>query len=185
MELGFEIQGLDKLLKSLEQLRRPSATNRVLKAALSGGLTAIGKQMKKDLSPRVKLGRAAVKTKIKAKGGKVTAKVGFGVGRKKNLTPKQMAVSSAAAAGRGKRGGVGITAQNVHWWIAGTRHRYAGVNYRTKKLTGGAIISRGIMPAMQKGLAFNALQKTKSKIHAEMEKRAGKALAKEIARQNK
>ena len=189
MDFDFKIEGLDKLLAACDQLKRPSAVKRVLTAALTGGLNAIGKQMKKDLSPRVKLGRAAVKSRILYRGGKVTAKVGFGVGKRRKKTDKQKLAQQKRKEKRGKKPGVGIGPGNVSWWIAGTKQRTTG--FRRKggiRMVNGqpaARMNRGVMPANQPGLAFRSMQKVKPTMHAQMIDKGGKALEKEVAKLKK
>mgnify|MGYP000926627204 CR=1 FL=1 len=80
---------------------------------------------------------------------KVEAKVGGGVG-------KQL---GAQANRKGKRrGGVGISANNIHWWLLGTKQRFTGQIVRKRfrkrkfagfsvKFTGNKRMNRGVMPA--------------------------------------
>jgi hypothetical protein len=189
MQPDFKIEGVDKLLKACEQLKRPSAVKRVITAALTGALNTIGKQMKKDLSPKVKLGRAAVKSRIQYRGGKVTAKVGFGVGKRRKKTDKQKLAQANRKVKRGKKPGLGIGVNNVSWWIAGTKQRKTGFRkaggYRIVQGVRAPSHSTGSMPAQQPKLAWMAYQKTKSVIHVEMTKRGAKALNKEVAKLKK
>lgn len=186
MKLDFEIEGVAELLRACDDLRRPSAVKRVLTAALTGGLNAIGKQMKKDLDPKVKLGRSAVKSRVQLRSGKVTAKVGFGVGKRRKKTSKQ---KLAQATKRDKRKakvkpGVGIGPRNVSWWIAGTKKRTTGFRrkggYRMVNGQQAPQMNRGIMPAMQPGLAWRSYQQIKSTMHNEMNIKGGVALHKEL-----
>ena len=182
MEIDVTIEGLDELLKALEEFKgKPAA--RVLKSAIRGGLNIVGKQMKADVDPKVKAGAKAVKTKIKERRGVLTAKVGFGVGR------KRLKAGTVTVAQRTKPG-VGIGPRNIHWWVAGTHERITG--YRTRRKQGvitkrirkanKPVRSTGIMPAMQPKLAWIAYQKRKGQINAEMIKRGALQLKKEIAK---
>ena len=49
------ITGVDTLMKRLTVLQTKSA-NRVMASAIRGGLNVIGRQMRKDLDPKVKFG---------------------------------------------------------------------------------------------------------------------------------
>jgi hypothetical protein len=132
--------------------------------------------MKADTSPRVKEARKGVRSRFKKGKTRVEALAGFGVGkrRKKKITKP---VNSKG----NRKGGIGIGAQNIHWWVAGTKKRTTG---RTKsgKITGSGFMNRGRMPAMQPGLARIAYQKSNGKIQAEMIKRGALALKKEIVK---
>lgn len=169
MTLEFKIDGIESLMKRLNLLEKKSA-GKVMASMIRGGLNVIGKQMKSDVDPKVKLGRKAVKSRFKndKRRGFITAKVGFGVARKrgKSLTPKAPAAK--------RKGGVGISAQNIHWWVAGTKQR------TTKKLKLNA--NRGRMPSMQPGLARIAASKAAGKVKAEMIKRGALQLKKEVAK---
>lgn len=190
MKLDFKIDGMDQVLSAMERLKRPSARKRLATASLKGALDIIGKQMKKDLSPRVKLGRSAVKSRVdmKFKSGLVTAKVGFGVGKRRKKTEKQKLAQSARKQKRGKRPGVGIGANNVSWWIAGTKERRTGFRRRGGyRMIGGQRApshSTGRMPANQPGLAWNSFTKVRSQASNAMAAKLTIALAKEVKRQS-
>lgn len=162
---GASVTGLDELLKKLDYLSDVSA-DKVLCSIVRARLTVIGKQMKADVLPQVKGGRNAVKTRFKRNRRKnwVTAKVGFHVGKKRPV------VKSVA---RPKGKGVGISANNIHWWVAGTNRRM------TKTLSPN--VSRGAMPAMQPGLASIAAAKSQAKQNAYMIKMGANRLEKELA----
>lgn len=168
------IDGLDTIIKRMDAIKKNGGTN-VAQAMIRAGLNVIGKQMKKDLSPKVRAGRAGVRSRFKRnkKKGIVTAKVGFGVGKKRKKAPKVVNRKG------NRKSGVGIAENNVHWWVAGTKQRTTG---RTKsgKATGYAAQNRGRMPAMQPQLAAIAYAKSKGQIQREMVKRGALQLKKEI-----
>lgn len=170
-----EVEGLEEILKKMDSLAKGGG-DRVASSMVRAGLNVVAKQMKKDLSPKVKEARKAVRTRFKRKkkAGTVEALVGFGVGKRKKKPPK--VVNSQG----NRKGGIGIGAQNIHWWVAGTQARYAGISYRRKEITGSRIHATGKMPAMQPGLAAIAYAKSKGKIQAEMIKRGALQLTKEI-----
>lgn len=176
MKFNIDIDGVEQLMRRFGELKNQKMTRRVMSATLKGGLDAIGKQMKKDLDPEVKSGKTAVKSRVMfRKSGELVAKVGFGVGRKKKKTVAQKARAIKKRQGRKRGTGVGISGQNVHWWIAGTAER--------RQLTTGQ--RTGIMPAMQRGLASKAQQKVSGRLMSEMEKKGRKAFDKELRRINR
>jgi len=171
-----DVDGLDTLLKRLESLKKTGKVA-VLRSAIRGGLNVIGKQMKQDLDPKAKQGKTAVKSRFKKGKTKITALVGFGVGKKSKKAPKVVNRKG------NRKAGVGISAQNVHWWVAGTKKRSTG--FIRGKATGKPIMDRGEMPAMQPRLARIAYAKSKGQINAEMINRGALQLNKEVAKLQK
>lgn len=171
---GEVVSGVDAILRRLDSLQKKGKVV-VVRAAISGGLTVVVKQIKKDTDPQVKEARKGVRSRFKKGKSKVEALAGFGVGkrRKKKITKP---VNSKG----NRKGGLGIGASNIHWWVAGTKKRTTGA--KKGKPTGKAFSNRGRMPAMQPGLAREAYQKSKGKIQAEMIRRGALALQKETAK---
>lgn len=157
------ISGVDQILRKMTALEK-KGSGRVLAAMIRGQLNVIGKQMKADVAPKVKDGRKGIRSRFKnnAKKNWIQAKVGFGVGPKRKLDRVLKLKGN-------RRQGQGIAAQNIHWWVAGTKQR------STKRS-----LNRGIMPAMQPGLARIAATKSKGKQNAEMIRRGALQLQKEI-----
>ena len=175
------IEGLDQINRKLSYLEAKSA-DKVLSAMIRGQMKPIETQMKKDVDSQVKEGRKGVRSRFKNKKKKnyITAKVGFGVGKKKKTAPKIVNRKG------GKQGGVGISAQNIHWWVAGTKQRFTG-GMKKRSVLGkpyqkarGRVMDRGRMPSMQPGLAAIAATKSRGKQNAEMIKRGALALEKEV-----
>jgi hypothetical protein len=168
------VDGLEAILKRMESLKNTSKVA-VMRSAIRGGLNVIGKQMKADVDPQVKLGRKGVKSRFKKGKFEITAKVGFGVG-KKSKTP------SPNNRKGNRKGGVGIDAQNIHWWVAGTKQRFTGTGKGRAKRGNRPkpVMDRGIMPAMQPGLARIAYAKSRGAVKAEMIKRGALQLEKEV-----
>lgn len=156
------IDGLDLILRKLTALET-KASGRVLATIIRAQLNVIGKQMKADTDSKVKEGRKGVRSRFKNKAKKnfITAKVGFGVGKKKAAKPRKSK--------RSGRGGVGISGQNIHWWVAGTKRRATRKNF-----------DRGSMPSFQPGLAAIAATKSRGQQNKEMIKRGALALQKEV-----
>ena len=163
---GEVVEGLDLLLKKMSVLENRSA-EKILGAMVRAKLNVIGKQMKKDTSKKVKEGRKGVRARWKHKINKnmIKALVGFGVGKRKKNEPKQ------ANRQGNKRGGVGISAQNIHWWVAGTEQRET--RYGS---------DRGQMPAMQPGLAAQAARKSRGQQNKFMIERGALMLKKELSK---
>ena len=163
---GEVVEGLDLLLKKMSVLENRSA-EKILGAMVRAKLNVIGKQMKKDTSKKVKEGRRGVRARFKHKINKnmIKALVGFGVGKRKKNEPKQ------ANRQGNKRGGVGISAQNIHWWVAGTEQRET--RYGS---------DRGQMPAMQPGLAAQAARKSRGQQNKFMIERGALMLTKELSK---
>lgn len=175
------IEGLDQINRKLSYLESKSV-DKVLSAMIRGQMKPIEQQMKKDVDSQVKEGRKGVRSRFKNKKKKnfITAKVGFGVGKKSTKAPSKVNRKG------NKAGGVGISAQNIHWWVAGTKNRQTGGKitgrgkWKLRRLNGKAIMDRGSMPAMQPGLAAIAATKSRGKQNAEMIKRGALALEKEV-----
>ena len=170
----MRLDGVREILNRLRELDKKAKVP-VLRAAIRGGLNVIGKQMKADLDPKVKLGRKAVKSRFKKGKWKIVAKVGFGVGPRNKKSPETKP--------RPKRGGVGMGPNNIHWWVAGTNRRETG--RKRGKPTGYPVQFRGAMPAMQPGLARIAYAKSAGKVREEMIKRGALQLQKEVTKLQK
>lgn len=173
------IDGLDAILKRMETLKQSSKVA-VMRSAIRGGLNAIGKQMKAEVDPQVKLGRKAVKSRFKKGKFEITAKVGFGVGKKS----KKAKVLNRKG---NRKGGVGIDANNIHWWVAGTKQRFTGTGKGRAKRGNRPkpVMDRGAMPAIQPGLARIAYAKARGEVKAEMIKRGALQLEKEVKKLQK
>ena len=168
---GEVVEGLDLLLKKMSVLENKSA-EKILGAMVRAKLNVIGKQMKKDTSNKVKEGRKGVRARFKHKINKnmIKALVGFGVGKRKKNEPKKVNRQG------NKKGGVGISATNIHWWVAGTKKRTTGGrNTRAGHDT-------GTMPEMQPELAAQAARKSKGQQNKFMIERGALMLKKELSK---
>lgn len=174
------IDGLDSILKKLTILETKSA-GKVLAAIVRAQLTVIGKQMKADVDKKVKEGRKGVRSRFKnsARKNVIKAVVGFGVGKRSKKTQKLNSKGN-------RNGGVGITAHNIHWWVAGTKQRKTGgmmagkVLGKPERPNRRAGHNTGRMPSMQPGLASIAQRKSAGQQNAYMIERGALALEKEI-----
>lgn len=169
---GEAVSGLDALLKKFTVLETKSA-NKILAAMVKAKLGVIAKQIKKDTSSKVKAARKGVRMRFKiSRADKMTAIVGFGVGKRKN---KKTAPKNSR---RNKNGGVGIGPTNIHWWVVGTAKRTTGA--KNGKISNKKVANRGRMPAMQPGLAAEAAAKSKGQQNKLMIERGALALKKEL-----
>lgn len=183
--IGVDEHSLDNLMMNMTTLELKGA-DKVLSAMIRGQMSPIQKQMKADVDRKVKEGRKGVRSRFKNKKKKneITAKVGFGVGKKSKKAPAKVNRKG------NKAGGVGISAQNIHWWVAGTKRRHTGGSMRGRVLgkpqrNSGAGHDTGRMPSMQPGLAAIAATKSAGKQNAEMIKRGALALEKEVSKLKK
>jgi len=180
---GEVVKGLDLLLKKMSVLENKSA-EKILGAMVRAKLNVIGKQMKKDTSKKVKEGRKGVRARFKHKINKnmIKALVGFGVGKRKKNEPKKVNRQG------NKKGGVGISATNIHWWVAGTKKRTTGGRMGGKVLgkpvrqNARAGHNTGTMPAMQPGLAAQAATKSRGQQNKYMIERGALMLKKELSK---
>ena len=94
------------------------AANKIVRPAMLRGMRLILKSIKARVPPNLKDAKRAMGSSLKVKGDAAVAKVGAGVGKRKQKTAKQK-----AAPGRAKGSGVGIGQRNIHWYILGTGQR--------------------------------------------------------------
>ena len=150
------VTGHKAIDRRLRHLARKSA-NKAARAGLNKGVRIGAKELKKAVPSRLKSVRATIGSSVKKskKTGVTVAKFGFAVGKSRR---KKAAKRSTIA-------GVGISRQNVHWWVLGTSHRSGRGKMPpqriTKKLTLGGVKSateKGTRDAIQR-----ELKKLKSK----------------------
>ncbi|WP_010586411.1 hypothetical protein [Schlesneria paludicola] len=120
------IASIDRKLASLATRE----SNKVARSAVNAGLADLAKSIRREIdsepiSPALKKALKAtvgkrLETKTKSQFGAM-AKAGFGVGKN---TRARAARAAKRKAGRGARKGVGISANNVHWFALGTAQRY-------------------------------------------------------------
>ena len=127
--MGSEIDGLDAFKRKLEGLEK-NAVRLVANKAMNAGLRVLAEGIKGQIPPQYSglaslVGKRIDTSRSGDSRGQVVGKVGFGVARR-----------GGRKTGR-KRGGVGISANNIHWLVLGTKER------STKS---GA--NRGTMPAV-------------------------------------
>ena len=122
------LAGLDALLAKLEILKT-GTLKKATKAGVNAGLGVLAKSMRQAInsspaSPQMKrAARLTIGKRLLAKEGKpAVGKAGFAVGKQS----KRKKEKAKARAGDKSRGGVGISASNIHWPTLGTKQRTAG-----------------------------------------------------------
>ena len=183
MRASVSVSGVEIMVEELQYLHT-RAGRQLARITLKAGLNVIGKQMQRDLDPKVKEAGKSVGSRVTIYRQNVTrAKVGFNVGKNARKLPFRRQRTS--------KGGVGIGPANIHWYIAGTASRFRYGNQGTTTDTGkplslrqkryfasktSAVTTRstGTMPAQQPGLAADAARKSLSQVKAVMA-RAGKS----------
>ena len=127
--MGFgsnQLKGVNKMIKTLNTTKDKTA-KKVARAGANSSLMALAKGIRAAVnaspaSPEIK--KAARKTvgkklrRYRGGGGSIGGKAGFGVG--KPSKKKQEAASARAGSGHG----VGISSNNIHWFVLGTEERY-------------------------------------------------------------
>ena len=150
---GNGIQGLDQLCGKFNDLGG-KAIHKAAKAGLNAGLqpavSAIRKQVNAaSISPDLKaaIRRTLGKRVMKKEGQDLVGKVGFGVGKLGSARSK--AASARAYLGKiGSMRGVGISSNNIHWFVLGTQERSSAAH---KAPIPNAMVMRGL-----KGKAYQA-----------------------------
>lgn len=178
MKVAINVAGVEDLVKGLRYLHTKDG-RKLARITLQAGLNVIGKQMQKDLDPKVQEAGKSVGKRVAIYRNQITrAKVGFNVGK----NAKKLAFRRK----RTSRGGIGIGPANVHWYISGTgqRVRYGMKGGRSRKelaAARGTTRPTGQMPAQQAGLAGKAAQTSMPQVRAAME-RAGRRFLEERAK---
>jgi hypothetical protein len=132
--MAATLLGSKELNRKLKMLAEKSS-KKAITAGIRAGMTPIAKAMRaainsSDASPVVK--REARKT-IGARFGKTRriterhAKVGFAVGKRAAAVQSAMKARGkrvAKTGGSRPKGQVGVSAQNIHWFVLGTKERH-------------------------------------------------------------
>jgi len=176
---------LDKALGSLKE----SAANKLLRPAMGKALRTIAKSIRQQVPAKYKDAKRAIGSRFgKAKKkGQIVAKAGSGVGIKFKRIAKEQA---KRATKKKKTGGVGISAQNIHWFILGTADRQTG--YKSRRIKGGGrekrrtlnpVAYRGKMPPVLEGIVEKGAAAASQKAMNEMRDTVRARLAEFIKKQ--
>lgn len=146
------VTGVKELDDRFQELGRKGMA-RVARSSIGKGLTVIKKAIQKAIPPAAKYAdrghqtktiRGAIGTSMKVSKitGQQEAKVGAAVGK------KQSAIRAFVRPGK-KRGGVGISANNIHWYIMGTDRRYTRKKAYRGRMPQEPAVRRGAAASMQ------------------------------------
>lgn len=129
----LQITGDRQLIRKLERLES-RVGRRVAGQGIRKGLTVIRRGIRSEIPTRLQSVRRTIGSRFKKARGQSTkqAKVGLSVGKQRaKKAPK-----------RSTRGGVGISANNVHWWALGTTQRRTR-RRQTGRMPANDAVSRG------------------------------------------
>ena len=161
-------EGYEQLNRALTHLGSTVA-KRVVKSATNAGLTVTSKAIKAAIGAEPGLAPGLRRTLKKLVGKRfrkskqsdnVVAKAGFAVG---SAQKKQIGRSGK------NRGGVGLSAQNVHWFALGTQSRNTGSGASRGRITEVKVVANAYQ--VSKGAAVAAMKKKAlERIEAEVKK---------------
>lgn len=116
------VMGERQVQKALEHMR-VSVQNRITRSAQRTALSGLAKEIKAKLPGKYKEARRGIGSSLK-KGvnGVHVGKAGVAVGIR-GARRRKLAERAAAQKGERKRKGVGITFNNIQWFIMGTKER--------------------------------------------------------------
>jgi len=170
------VKGLSQLERKLKSLAS-SGSKQVARASLGGAVAPLRKSIRQGVNASVQsapLRRAArltIGSSVKKQpDGSYGAKAGFGVGKpskKKRTAAHERSVYGQGGAKLAR--GVGLSSQNIHWFVLGTRER-------TQKTTGKAV---GKIAAELLGVIPAAVNSSRGQMISEAARRAAVAHKKE------
>ena len=142
------VSGVKEIERTLAKLAS-DGLDKAEKKALGKGVRVIAKGQKDKVPGRYKhtkrlIGSSVKKARRGANVGKYEAKAGFGVGKKRTrldkATGKRVASKlTESRKGRNKKGrkakGVGLSLNNIHWAVLGTKDRAHKSGHKTGKMT--------------------------------------------------
>lgn len=161
------MDGLVQMIDTLDNLEHRSRVA-IVRSVLGGAVTVVARQIRKNVSPKIKDARKdargfvlkSSKTRLVTK-----AKVGFFWKRRK-LPP------------RGNRPGVGISGNNIHWWVL--QPKSSPRRHKT-----GAKQATGTMTPQQPGLLQNSMNQAHGKMIETMHSRFQRQLKREFEKMRK
>lgn len=143
----MKISGLQGLKRTLNDLGHETGPKAAI-AATRAATRAVLKGIKSEVP--VKL-RQAFGSKVKKfRSGFVTAKAGAGVGKRK------------AAKSRNGKSGVGISKNNIHWWVLGTGVRKNKKGNNRGRMPAHPVVKRGASKSESQAIQLAALEAWKT-----------------------
>jgi hypothetical protein len=183
------IEGDKQLQRALKELKE-SAAKRAIGLGLRKAAQEGAKYVKATVPSKYKNARRGVgwrSLKRRFNRGEPGAKVGAGVGKRQKTDTTQRKIAfirkqNATRKRRSSKGGVGITANNIHWLILGAgmkKPRYTGA--MKGKSTGKPVRYRGRMEPQMPGVAKTLGGKAYS-LNAIIRKHTWAGIQKELAK---
>ena len=180
---GVAVSGLKELDRKLKRLAS-TASDKAITAGVRASTTPIAKAMRAAVNAtsasnelkreaRRSIGSRFAKPKAGKRRGIKEAKVGFSVGKAGKAVKRAVAARGKRIAGGKSRGkGVGVSAQNIHWFVLGTnerRHKSSG--HPTGKVKN---VFGGVTRIAFAGSAVTTVQAARRKITQVMAREARK-----------
>lgn len=157
----FIMTGLKELDRELDKLDRKTR-NKVARAALSKGASIGAKAVKKEIPSLAKSVRKSIGHSVK-KGRNGVTEAKFGAAGKRKSSLKR---------NKSHSGGVGISKQNVHWYLLGTSVRSHKSGKSVGSMPAQGAVTKGASratPAIKTGM----IERAKTVLAKEVTKRAG------------
>ena len=170
--LEVAIVGDQALINAMKEISE-DMLDKIAPAGIRGYLQVVAKGIKAELPAKMKDARKSIGwgfKKFNKRTGEVHAKAGVKAGMKK---AKQRQLANEAASKRraaGKKSGVGISIQNMDWWILGTKLRSTDTGDNRGKM-------KEKHPIVRDGLSKSksaALAKFRENVKKDMDKRVKK-----------
>jgi hypothetical protein len=169
----IQIFGARQLERKLRHIADQGGKS-VARAAMTGSVAPLKKAIRRGVNSSTasqamkRSVRATIGSSVKKQlSGSYGAKAGFGVG-KPSKAKREKAKTRSQQGKAGEKRGVGLSSQNVHWFVLGTKERYTKSGRRTGKLKAELA---GLIP-----VATNA---ARGEMISEAARRAAVALKKE------
>lgn len=168
------LSGQKELLAALKGID-DAMVDKIAPAGMRGYLRETAKAIKAEIPGELKDARQGINSRFVKRDKRtkeVSAKAGSGVGIK---DARKQALAEKASAKRGKRSGVGISANNVHWAILGTGER-------TRKSDGQ---STGVMKPLLPDIVPRGVHKSKDAALAKFRELSKKELVRQVQKRRK
>lgn len=178
MATAVQVIGAKELERKLNALASQGGKS-VARATMTGAVGPLKKSIRRQVNAATasqamkRAARLTIGSKVKKQpSGSYGAKAGFGVG-KPTKAKRRKAKERSAQGKAGERKGVGLSSQNIHWFVLGTGERHT----KSGKPTGR------IKPEL-KGLIPVAAMAAKGEMVSEAARRAAVALKKEALKRS-
>lgn len=152
----IEIEGMDKLLRTLDSIK-DKGMKTAIRAGMRAGMTEVAKEVRRQITTEplptvekkekrqriIKSIKKTVGTRLKKYKGITQAKIGFGAGKKR--MSKAAGAENREARKKAGKSGVGIGAQNIHWFVLGTDNMdplIGDVLQRAVRISKGAMLQK-------------------------------------------